>query len=263
MDVERYLERIEYDGARTPDAATLRALHRAQLYQVPFENLDIACGRRIVLDYDALYEKIVTRRRGGFCYEVNGLFARLLTQLGFDVTLLSGSSLQADETFGPEYDHLTLRVLCPADAKPSTPWLADVGFGSSFTEPLRLDRATIQPQGLRAYRLETAEPFRIVWQKNYDGVWKKQFRFTLQPRAFAEFEGMCHYHQTSPQSPFTRKRFITRATPRGRISIDGAALIVTTDGAREITPIRDAETCAALLRQRFDVNLDDECEKQT
>ncbi|RIK30095.1 MAG: acetyltransferase [Chloroflexi bacterium] len=255
MNVERYLERIEYDGARTPNAATLRALHLAQLYHVPFENLDISRARRIVLDYDALYEKIVTRRRGGFCYEVNGLFAWLLTQLGFDVTLLSGSSFRADETFGPEYDHLTLRVLCPADAEPSTPWLADVGFGSSFTEPLRLDRATPQPQGLRAYRIETAEPFRIVWQKSYAGVWKKQFRFSLQPRAFAEFEGMCHYHQTSPQSPFTRKPFITRATPRGRISIEGATLIITTDGARTSIPIRQAEMCAALLRQHFGVDL--------
>ena len=85
-------------------------MHRAHLLAVPFENLDIHLGRPISLDQDALFGKIVTRRRGGFCYELNGLFALLLRELGFEVTLLSAGVARADGGFGPEFDHLTLLV---------------------------------------------------------------------------------------------------------------------------------------------------------
>src|SRR5262245_27861823 len=126
--IDAYLGRIGYTGSRAPTLEVLRALHRAHLYAVPFENLDIHAGRRIVLDQDALFQKVVTHRRGGFCYELNGLFAALLRKLGFDVTLLSGR-VHNDGGFGPEYDHMTLLV------KLDGRWLADVGFGSSFHDP--------------------------------------------------------------------------------------------------------------------------------
>ncbi len=255
MNLEKYLQRIEYDGSREPTASTLRALHLTHLYHVPFENLDIPLKRKIVLEHEAPFEKIVTRKRGGFCYEVNGMFAWLLNELGFDVTMLSANVTKADGTFGAEYDHLTLRVLAPADTSPSTPWLADVGFGDNFAEPLRLDLVTEQPQGLRAYRIENAGRYLFLWQKNYDGTWEKQYRFTLQPRAFSEFEAMCEYHQTSPQSSFTRKRIISRATPRGRVSLDDTRLILTQDGAREVSEIATPESYDALLLEHFGVTL--------
>ena len=255
MNLENYLQRLEYDGSREPTASTLRALHLAHLYRVPFENLDIPLKRKIMLDHAALFEKIVTRKRGGFCYEVNGMFAWLLTELGFDVTMLSASDAQDSEKYGPEYDHLTLLVKCPADAQLETRWLADVGWGDSFTEPLRLDLTTEQPQGLRAYRIENAGRYLLLWQKNYDGTWEKQYRFTLQPRAFSEFQAMCEYHQTSPDSHFTRKRIISRATPRGRVSLDDTRLILTNDGAREVQEITASERYDALLLEHFGVTL--------
>src|SRR5215213_6707253 len=134
MDVQAYLRRINYRGELAPTVATLRELHRAHLLAVPFENLDIHLGRAILLDQDALFDKIVTRRRGGFCYELNGLFALLLRELGFEVTLLSAGVARAGGGFGPEFDHLTLLVKVPsAEAMalylPSASWLADVGFG--------------------------------------------------------------------------------------------------------------------------------------
>src|ERR1044072_486231 len=89
IDVEMYLQRIGYDGPVLPTARVLSALHRAHLVAVPFENLDIHLGRRLTLDEDALFDKVVKRRRGGFCYEVNSLFAALLRRIGFEVTLLS------------------------------------------------------------------------------------------------------------------------------------------------------------------------------
>src|SRR5262245_1566225 len=106
LDTNAYLKRIDYRGRLDPTAETLRGLHVAHMLSVPFENLDIPLGRPIVLDEDALFDKIVARRRGGFCYELNGLFAALLRSLGFDVTLLSAGVAHADGGFGLEFDHL-------------------------------------------------------------------------------------------------------------------------------------------------------------
>src|SRR3989440_10034587 len=132
MDIQAYLQRIDYTGPLVPSAKTLRLLQVAHLRTVPFENLSIHSGEPIVLDDDALFEKIVSRRRGGFCYELNGLFAALLRALGFDVVLLSAGVAHAGGGFGPEFDHLLLVV----DLQEH--WLADVGFGDSFLEPVRL-----------------------------------------------------------------------------------------------------------------------------
>src|SRR5262245_14904037 len=130
--VAEYLGRVGYDGPVDVTPETLRRLHLAHLLAVPFENLDIHLGRPIVLDVDRIFEKIVRRRRGGFCYELNGLFAWLLGELGFDVELLSAQVLDGGR-LGPEFDHMTLLV------EHEGRWLVDVGFGDSFLEPLALE----------------------------------------------------------------------------------------------------------------------------
>lgn len=136
VDVGAYLERIGLDGKPEPEAGTLRELHRAHLLAVPFENLDIHLGRRIVLDVAALERKIVGERRGGFCYELNGAFSALLGAIGYQVSLLEARVRKADGSgFGPPFDHLLLRVRCPGSPQE---WLADVGFGDSYLEPLRM-----------------------------------------------------------------------------------------------------------------------------
>ncbi|UCH26235.1 MAG: arylamine N-acetyltransferase, partial [Trueperaceae bacterium] len=141
MEVKHYLERIGYRGPVDVSARTLASLQRAHLHTVPFENLDVCLGREIVLEPAALYDKIVVRRRGGFCYELNGLFAWLLTELGFEVTLLS-ARVFGERGLGPEFDHLTLRVDL------SEPWLVDVGFGDGFDETLQIDRIMHTPFGV-------------------------------------------------------------------------------------------------------------------
>src|SRR4051812_21511122 len=105
-----YLARIGYAGSLAPTIETLRALHRAHLHAVPFENLDIHLGRPIKLDRGAFFRKIVGERRGGFCYELNGLFADLLAFLDFDVSLLSARVAREAGGFGPEFDHLAVLV---------------------------------------------------------------------------------------------------------------------------------------------------------
>lgn len=256
MDIQTYLQRINYNGSVTPTATTLHKLHLAHLQSVPFENLDIHRGHPIVLDLDALFEKIVMRRRGGFCYELNGLLAWLLQELGFKVTLLSARDAHEDEGLGPEFDHLTLQVKCPADpATSSNPWLADVGWGDTFWEPLRLDKPGVERvEGLRAYRIDQDDSYYLLWQRNYDGRWERQYRFTLEPRQLADFEPMCEYHQTSPQSHFTQHRICTLATSNGRITLDDHRFIITENGKRQKRLVSQTEY-HAILKNRFGVEL--------
>ena len=247
MDVERYLARIGYAGPREPTITMLRGLHLAHLYSVPFENLDIGLGRPIVLDEQAVFDKIVVRRRGGFCYELNGLFAALLRALGFRVTLLAARDVAADGALGPEFDHLTLRVDL------AEPWLADVGWGDSFLEPLRLDAREGQPDHGRVYRIVQEEERRRLQQRDGDGSWESHYQFTLQPRAWSDFAETCRYHQTSAQSTFTQRRVCTLATPTGRATLSDQRLIVTAEGVRQETPLTDEVAVDAVLRERFGI----------
>jgi len=249
MNVSAYLARIGYTGPVTPTPEVLRAIHRAHMLAVPFENLDISRGRKIVVDQDACVRKIVEQHRGGFCYEMNGAFAALLQAIGFQVTLLSARVARQDGSFGPEFDHLTLRVDL------DRPWLADVGFGDSFIEPLRLLPGIAQKDGTQIYRiLETAGVLQLEkWEA--EGSWKAQYRFSLQPRRLQEFAEMCHYHQSSPDSSFTRKRLCTRATPEGRITLSDMKLIITRNGEKEERMLANEEEWRAALRQHFDLVL--------
>jgi N-hydroxyarylamine O-acetyltransferase len=248
-----YLARIGYSEPIKPDAQTLRGLHVAHMRSVPFENLEIGLKRPIRLTEEALWKKIVVLKRGGFCYELNGLFAWLLRQVGFDVTYLNARVYNRQGQLGIDFDHLALLVQIPDQAGR---WLADVGFGDSFNEPLHFEERGEQAQGLRSYRLEQTENGFITWQKNYNGRWERQYFFDLQPRTFpAEYEAACLYHQTSPQSSFTRGSIISQATPDGRVSLEDGRLILTKNGQRTEQLIADRTEYDALLKQHFDITL--------
>jgi N-hydroxyarylamine O-acetyltransferase len=253
VDVPSYLARIGYSGSTVATIDTLRAIHHAHLMTVPFENLDIALGRKIVVDEDAFVRKVVEQRRGGFCYELNGAFAALLRALRFRVTLLSARVGRPAGEESREFDHLALRVDLGDDQE--EPWLADVGFGESFLDPLRMEveREQADPAGRfrlvhvgERWQLEKVEPA---------GHWKKQYSFALTPRRLEEFASMCHYHQTSPESHFTQNRICTRATPDGRITLSGMKLIVTRGGRREERMLASEGEWIALLREQFGITL--------
>jgi len=249
VDTSSYLVRIAYGGPKEVNAGTLRALHRAHLLAVPFENLDIHLGRKITTDEAAILNKVTVLRRGGFCYELNGAFAALLRALGFQVTMLSARVARANGDEGPEFDHLTLRV----DLDDS--WLADVGFGESFVEPLRLEAGREQLDPTGTYRL-LAQGERLRMEKFVtDGTWKPQYSFSLQPRRLEEFAGMCRYHQTSPESSFTQKRICSRATPDGRITLSEMKLITTSKGEREERSLVSEQEWNSILRKRFGILL--------
>lgn len=263
MDIDAYLARIGAKKPRLPDAGALAELQIAHLLTVPFENLDIVAGRPISLDLDAIFDKIVRRRRGGFCYELNGLFAWLLEGLGYRVTMLSGRTIDGVHGMvGPEYDHLALRV----DLE--EPWLTDVGFGDTFRTPMPLvaNSELTDPLG-RGYRLEVtgeewdvrerlepgAEAFDAVEHLGAEASWRTQFRFTLRPCAFAEFEPTCRWQET--ESPyFTQHRLCTIATPDGRRTLMDDRLIERSVGKRTERRV-DEDEVPGLLWSLFGVQL--------
>jgi N-hydroxyarylamine O-acetyltransferase len=131
-------------------------------------------------------------------------------------------------------------------------WLADVGFGDSFVEPLSFDDGD-QHQGLRAYRLERSAGGYIAWQQNYDATWERLYFFDLTPRAFpSDYELACAYHQRSPESSFTRGSMISRLTDHGRISLQPDRLIRTEEGVRREQAITSDEW-PDLLREHFGI----------
>ena len=251
IDFEAYLQRIEYRGPLQPSAATLKQLQLAHLLAVPFENLSIHRGEPIVLQDTALFEKVVGRRRGGFCYELNGLFCALLRELGFEVAMLSAAVMNPESGFGSQFDHMALLVTLEQR------WLVDVGFGDSFREPLLLDERQEQVQGARAYRIDVDGDCFTLWQRDRHGTWTAQYRFDLTPHDYEAYAAMCHYHQTSPKSHFTQRRVCSRATTDGRVTLSGTRLITTGgDGQRQEQELRDESEVARVLRQQFGVVLD-------
>ena len=248
MEIDAYLKRIGYSGSLDPDIETLRQLHRAHLLAVPFENLDIPLGQPIVLSLPLFYDKIVRRRRGGFCYELNGLFAWLLEELGFVVTLLSARVFDGDQP-GPEFDHLVLLI------EMEVRLIADVGFGDSFLEPLRLGTREEQMQQDSAYRL-TESGSSVVLQRRRPGFdWEPQYIFSMTPRRLEEFSEMCRHQQTSPDSIFTKKALCSLATLDGRVTLSNGHLITTARGRRDEREVTDQEEYRSLLETRFGIDL--------
>jgi N-hydroxyarylamine O-acetyltransferase len=254
IDVAAYARRIGHEGPLAPTVEVLRALHLSHLRTVPFENLDIHLGRPIVLSVEALLGKVVGERRGGFCYELNGTFAELLRALGFGVSLLSAGVMGAGGRFGPPFDHLALEVTCPGDPVLR---LADVGFGDGFLEPLRLVVGEEQAQGGGVYRIDEDGGFHLLQRRVGTGAFAPQYRFTRQPHRLGDYAGMCRYHQTSPDSHFTRQRVCSMATPDGRVTLTEQRLIVARLGERSELPVADDGTYRELLRERFGIHLTD------
>lgn len=247
MDVQAYLNRINYNGPVAPTAETLRQLHLAHLLTVPFENLSIHAGEQIALEDEALFRKIVHRRRGGFCYELNGLFAALLRALGFEVAMLSAQVANDDGGFSRDFVHMTLLVTL------GERWLADVGFGDSFIEPLLLDERGAQMQRDSVYRTVADADWLIMERADKSEEWKAQYRFTLQPYQYADYAEMCTYHQTSPLSHFTKGRICSRLTPQGRISLSDMRLITNEAGERRERTAASQEEYEELLSEFFGV----------
>lgn len=223
MNIEHYINRINYKGDLTPTLKVLRDLQQTHLLNVPFENLDIQHGIPIDLDIDKIYHKIVAKKRGGFCYELNGLFFTLLKGLGFNAQLISARVYDKRiENFGQEYDHMAIFVnLNEVD------YLVDVGFGEFTFHPLKFEIDEVQSDSRGNFVIETHKNEYYKVSKIEGKKRSAEYIFTTKKRTLIEFTEMCNYHQTSLNSHFTQKSLITRPTKNGRITITGTNLKIT------------------------------------
>lgn len=216
---KKYLDRITYSGGLEPDLALLKKLQKNHLLNVPFENLDIHYQTPIKLNMDRIYEKIVPTNRGGFCYELNGLFYELLISLGFSAKRISARVYENDNQYSPEFDHLAIIVTIG-----NTEYLTDVGFGEFILEPLALHLGKIQNDPRGSYLIDTHKEGYLQVNKIENGTLTPEFIFQNIERELREFEGMCAYHQSDPNSHFMKKRLISIPTIEGRITISGHTL---------------------------------------
>ena len=249
LDIGAYLKRINYNGPLEPSEQVLFDLHLAHLLAVPFENLSIHSGEQILLSEEALFNKIVVNGRGGFCYELNGLFAALLKQIGFNVSILSAGVKNEKGEFSPDFDHMTLMVVL------NERWLADVGFGDSFRKPLRLDSKQVQHDGNRLYRIAENGSYLMMMEKRIDSEWKEMYRFKLDSYGYDDFNEMCRYHQTSPESHFTQRIICSLAKPDGRITISSNRLLITKEEDKQEKELASDEEVKAVLDEHFNIRL--------
>jgi N-hydroxyarylamine O-acetyltransferase len=245
--VAAYLDRIGVARPAVADAAALRALHRAHQVAVPFENLSIHLGEPISLAEADLVDKIIRRRRGGFCYELNGAFALLLEALGARVARLA-ARVYGDGRLGPPFDHLALAVRLPDG---TGPWLADVGFGSHSVYPLRLDSRAGQDDPAGRFLLTDADDDDVDVLR--DG--QPQYRIERRERSLADFAPTCWWQQTSPASHFTRATICSRLTDDGRLSVSDRTLIRTSGETRTEQNLDRDDDLLAAYRDHFGIVL--------
>ena len=255
MDIAKYLERIKFSGLVKNDLHTLTALQYQHLVNIPFEDADIFYGTPIVLDANSFYNKIVLQKRGGYCYELNGLFYQLLLAHGFDVSIISGRVANG-RPYGPEYDHMALLV-----KQSDKEWLVDVGFGDFSMMPLMIEPGIVQCDGRNYYRISNeltldGQSYLSVEKWNTaKKAFKTEYIFTTRPRALSAFAKMHHYHQTSPNSHFVRNFICSLPTATGRVSIVNNKLIKTENGTKQPSLISSELQRVHLLKDIFGIEL--------
>jgi N-hydroxyarylamine O-acetyltransferase len=256
LDLDRYFRRINYTGASTATLDVLRELHRLQPQAIPFENLNPLTRKPIKLDLASLTEKLIDQTRGGYCFELNTLFAAALIQLGFKVTPLIGRVLwgHAPDTITPR-THMTLRIDLNDEA-----WLADVGFGSvTLAAPLRLTPGVAQSTSHGTFRLADAAHGALNLEVQTRDTWAPVYRFDLQPVEWIDYETSNWYTSTSPDSIFASNLLVCRVLPEGRLSLMNRQLTERApDGtARHERQLDTAAQFATCLQDDFGLNTGD------
>ncbi|UGU16552.1 arylamine N-acetyltransferase [Sinomicrobium kalidii] len=251
MNTEKYLTRIAYNDNVHLDLYTLKQLQKQHLLHIPFENLDIHYNVPIRLDTETIFEKIVNRKRGGFCYELNGLFLELLCALGFKTKRISGRVYNKETSeFGEEYDHLAIVVILD-DGE----YLVDAGLGEFAFAPLKIELNTVQHDIRGDYSIREYDGEYLIIYKVNDTKKIPQYIFKNAQREYGEFAGMCHYHQTSPESPFTKNKLVSLPTESGRITLTDDKLKVSENGHTSETPIADKAEFKEKLRKVFGITV--------
>ena len=255
MNISSYLRRIKYEGTILRDIASLQELQERHVFAIPFETLDIYNRIPIILRLESLFQKVILDRRGGYCYELNTLFHRLLSLCGFKVSMISGRILHG-HGYGQEFEHMALLV--EVDGKD---WLVDVGYGDFSFRPLAIQPGEVQSDGRNYYQIVDKL---VVDGREYLGAakwnhskqaFKIEYIFSLTPRSLTEFSPMNHFHQTSAASHFAGRLICSLPTAEGRISLINNKLIRTEHGHKQVRPVLDEEQRERFLEKYFHMDM--------
>ena len=250
FDLDAYFTRLNYSSVVQPTEDGLEALHRAQVYTIPFENFDILLERGIALEPVALCDKLVHRARGGYCFELNGLFLMALHAIGFEARALLARVHLVDPPSGRQHQ-LTLVTL------QGRQWITDVGFGSfGFRAPMPLEfnHPTVH-DGL-TFRLVEAEPFGIMLQGLKRGQWLNLYSFDLGQVFPVDIAVGNHFTATHPSSLFTFARVVALLTPTGRVSLLNRTLRIVTADAEQVQELGEGQAYLDALKTHFGIELD-------
>lgn len=252
ISLQSYFDRIQYRGVPENTVETLIELHIAHTLNIPFENLDILCNREISLDIEAINEKIVRNRRGGYCFEMNALFAQVLRQLGFDVQDLLARVFIDQETVFARLHHVLLVAIS------GRRYLADVGFGGNgLIAPILLEDGCISKQFADTFRLTYSDKFGYVLQFLIDGAFTNSYAFTLEPQVpVIDYLAPNYFTSNFPGSLFTQKAICTRPTPQGRITLNDLELKIRSQDQTVRITADDPETFSRLIYEHFGLTAD-------
>lgn len=251
MEIAQYLQRIGMDNTKGGGLKTLSQLQLQHMLHVPFENLDVIHHIPIPLDVNTYYRKVVLNHRGGFCYELNGLFNWLLQSLGFHSGLVSATINRPDGSWAKAGSHACIIV------KLDQPYLVDVGFGDSARIPLPLTGETREDVS-GVYRVVKVRESIYDLQRQGNKEWDTLFRLNAEPRKLTDFEEASHFNQTSPKSHFTKKEIVSLATSQGRITLSGNSLIITSDEVRQKSIVSENDK-PSFLERHFNIRFNHPC----
>jgi len=248
MNVDAYLSRIGLNERPPATLAGLTTLHRAHLFAIPYENFDVQLGNPVTTEIAAIYDKIVMRKRGGWCYEMNGILGWALGELGFNVTRATGAvmrSMNGDTYAG---NHLVLRVELPEGL-----YLADVGFGDGPIDPIAIRVGAIESHGF-PYSLARADG---AWWRltNHPKGGAPNFDFNLARADEEQLARMCHLLQTWEQSNFVLNAVAQRYTKDGLVILRGRTLRHLRPASLDDRLIKDADDLVATLKKDFALDL--------
>lgn len=240
MDLQRYVNRIGCQ-VHEPSLDYLEVLQRTHLQTVPFENLDVIRNIPIYLRLSSMYEKIVSRIRGGYCYELNGLFHWALQELGYDARIVPASVMRPSGEFAKKHTHVAIFVLID-----ETMYLVDVGFGNSQYAPLPLDGSEhTDVSGTYRVKHQHTNVYRL-YRKDTDS-WKTMYEFTTDEWTLTDFHEGCVFNQVSPESTFTHSDLVTIATNEGRITLKDNELTTIHHGVKTVKTLTKAEKVDVLM----------------
>lgn len=247
MEVLSYLNRFHGTQNKEISLSNLAELQRLHVQNIPFENLDVIRRVPIYLNLQRIYDKIVQRKRGGYCYELNGLFGWLLTELGYDAHLVAATVLRPSGEWAKADTHAAIIVQL------DQLYLIDVGFGDSTSLPIPLNGEE---------RNDISDTYRVIQQQDHsfclerinDTEIKTLYRFDLTPKALVDFHEGCVFNQVAKESSFTHSDIVTRATPTGRITLSNQTITITENNIKT-KRIVSIEEKVQLLKDLFGIYL--------